>query len=99
MKTKNYSESEKKRALKLYHKARDNGDTCADAAEAAGLPYITLRLWEKREESGPSKGARPIGRPRKTASGKFKLFGPDGKVVAEADSAADLLKIIKTLEG
>lgn len=96
-KTKNYSQSEKKRALKLYHKARDDGETAADAAEIAGLPYITLRLWERAEEQGPSKGARPIGRPRKSA-GKFRLLDASGKVVAETDSAADMLKIVKKLE-
>jgi hypothetical protein len=77
-----YTEKQKAKALEKYHAARDEGMPSAEAAAAAGVPYITLRTWERAGEADSGKGKRPRGRPK---SDLFKLVFPDGSVWAHED--------------
>lgn len=89
---KRYTDKQKEKALEQYHAARNEGKSSADAAEKAGVPYITLRTWERAGEV--EEGKRKRGRPK---SNKFKIVFPDGTVWASEDPKALMAEFRKTL--
>jgi histone H1/5 len=108
-KTKNKRYSDKRRAelLAKYNALCSAGDTTKVAAEKVGVPYITLRSWEKksgkptgRKPSKARKQATKTQRPAKAPKpGKrtgMTLTTPTGFRV-EGISAAELVRVIKDL--
>ncbi len=81
---KRYSDKRKATLLAKYHEIRKAGGTTDAAAKKLGVPYITLRAWEKKagkpaakealkKAVAPRRGRKPgrkPGRPRKTAARK-----------------------------
>lgn len=51
-KGKRYTEAEKKELLKKYYTLRQEGVTTSEASKEVGVPYITLRSWDKKDLPG-----------------------------------------------
>ena len=54
-KSNRYDEAERLKLLGNYQKLRDEGAKADNAASAVGVPYITLRTWQKNIEQGAGK--------------------------------------------
>jgi len=90
-----YTPEKKKELLKKYHALCKSGKTTAEAAKEIGVPYITLRTWERK--TGKKRGR--AGTKAKSASvsqksGKLILETPKGYRI-EGLSPSDLVKILK----
>ena len=65
-KAKRYDEAEKVKLLNDYQELRNKGKNADVAAKEIGVPYITLRTWQKAKEVKPKGKKR--GRPAKAAA-------------------------------
>jgi len=101
-----YTPAQRYHKLQEYHAYRRQGLTAYDAAEKVGVPYITLRTWEKKEKKRDVRkavmGALGNGAEIKAPSEREKLDGPrlvlpNGmKVYGPVD---ELIKVLKAVEG
>jgi hypothetical protein len=95
-KGKRYTPAERAKLLAKYHKLRQGGATTGAAAEQVGVPYITLRMWAKKE----ANGGAPV-KAKKASSAKtsapYVLVLPSGMRV-ECASATDLTTVIRGLQ-
>ena len=105
-----YDEAEKVKFLNDYQELRNMGKNADVAAKEVGVPYITLRTWQKSKEvkpkgnreavRAPAKGARAPRRgspknPKKLAfSAPVVVVLPDGTRI-ECTNAADAVAFIK----
>jgi hypothetical protein len=64
-KAKRYDDAEKTKFLNEYQELRNKGKNADAAAKEVGVPYITLRTWQKAKEVKPK--AKKRGRPAKVA--------------------------------
>lgn len=90
---KRYTERQKEKALEKYHEARNEGQSSADAAQAAGVPYITLRTWERAGEVEEGKRKRPRGRPKLHV---YRLTFPNGDTWSDPSLKNLLRELAKT---
>jgi len=56
---KRYDEAVKVQLLNAYHELRTGGKNAAVAAKEVGVPYITLRTWQKAREVKPTASKKP----------------------------------------
>lgn len=66
-KAKRYDEAEKVKLLNAYQELRNQGKNADVAAKEIGVPYITLRYWQKAKEVKP-KAKKMSRKPRKAAA-------------------------------
>ena len=71
-KAKRYGEAEKVKLLNEYQELRNKGKNADVAAKEIGVPYITLRTWQKAKEVKPKgkKRGRPAKSPARGAKAK-----------------------------
>jgi len=103
-----YTPDKKKELLKKYHSLTKSGKTTSDAAKEVGVPYITLRSWEKKKggkkpaKTAGKKRGRPKGKARtqakaatvSTKKGQLVLETPKGFRI-EGLSPKDLVKVLR----
>ena len=102
-----YGGAEKIQLLEKYQKLRNEGSNAIPAAEKVGVPYITLRTWQKDIEVKaknnkkkkvapvPARGAQPKkAKPSKQLLSSVTLVLTDGTRV-ECGSAAAAAQFIK----
>ena len=105
-----YTPEKRKELLGKYNSLRKQGETAAAAAKATGVPYITLRTWEKKTTGKGSKvptakaGRKKVGkrgRPKakQTAprfKGRVRITLKDGTVIA-CETPADAATVLSSL--
>lgn len=106
-KVKRYAEANKAKLLSAYQELRNKGTNASVAAKTVGVPYITLRTWQKNSEMKAKpqrKLAKSTVRRVKAAKSKKQkqstvapvtLVLPNGTRV-ECASVADAVKFLKT---
>ena len=102
-----YTEEDRTKLLNAYQKLRNSGNKASAAAKEVGVPYITLRTWQKNIEvkaggarrvvKAPARGAKVVkSRKRKVSAVPvpITLVLPNGTRVecATADDAVQFLK-------
>lgn len=99
---KRYNDKAKAELLAKYNQLRQSGVNAQEAAQNVGIPYITLRSWEKKTQSPQaSRGRR--GRPPATAprapvaQGGVTLVTPNGHRL-EGIPIADVIRVILELQ-
>lgn len=87
---KRHSLKEKAKLLAKYFKLCKGGKTANDAAEAVGVPYITLHYWAKQAAPALARGAKakkrvkakPVARKQSTHRGNKRGRKPGKKRLA-----------------
>jgi len=103
-----YTPDKKKELLKKYNSLTKSGKTTSEAAKEIGVPYITLRTWERKKgvkkptKTAGKKRGRPKGKARTqakfatvtTKKRKLVLETPTGFRI-EGLSPKDLAKVLR----
>jgi hypothetical protein len=101
-KSKRYSDKQKSKLLDKYTKLRNDGKTAMVAAKDLGVPYITLRTWQKQGETAAVRAAKKgkqksKGKTPKRFQGTVVITMADGTRVdcASPKDAATVLSSLK----
>jgi len=110
-KVKRYEDVEKVKLLNDYQELRDGGKNAIDAAKEVGVPYITLRTWQKVKEVRPrgykksvkvhARGATATSKPKTPKPAKQAAFSAAVILVlpdgtrVECANATDAAALIK----
>jgi len=86
----NKTPEQKAELVKRYRKLKADGVAAQQAAAKLGLPYITLRTWEKQQQ----ENAEPV--PLTKSKGPLVLHTPAGHRV-EFSRIEDLIQVLKAI--
>lgn len=85
----NKTPEQKAELIKRYRELKADGVAAQQAAAKLGLPYITLRTWERQQEN-----AEPV--PLTKSKGPLVLRTPAGHRV-EFSRIEDLIQVLKAI--
>jgi hypothetical protein len=104
---KRYDEAERVQFLNKYQELRNEGKNAAVAAKEIGVPYITLRTWQKNIEvkakgrkkkaAAPARGAKATkkSKTKRAPSGAAVVLVLNDGTRVECSSPQDAVKFIK----